>query len=223
MILQLRSSSAQLPWIKHENSVGGSSIHLWRNYVSMTFCISARQFALAPSMSSMSSWMTSSKYFLYCTEWLLLDRYGGHVTDAFDRRLVMAYLENYLYQELLDGFQAYAHDMQTISYKNGRKTTQTILQIMNRKTFCNFFTLEWQIYPGFGTPSNTLNRKQTMEYVTEAMPQVKTSNYEHLRVVMTDIARVLCNCVLHDGRSRQSPMACIQTQKSGTDSHRYLK
>ena len=34
------------------------------------------------------------------------DRYGGHVTDAFDRRLVMAYLENYLYQELLDGFQA---------------------------------------------------------------------------------------------------------------------
>jgi hypothetical protein len=33
-------------------------------------------------------------------------RYGGHVTDAFDRRLVMAYLENYLYQELLDGFQA---------------------------------------------------------------------------------------------------------------------
>jgi hypothetical protein len=32
-------------------------------------------------------------------------RYGGHVTDAFDRRLVTAYLEAYLFQELLDGFQ----------------------------------------------------------------------------------------------------------------------
>jgi dynein heavy chain len=30
--------------------------------------------------------------------------YGGHVTDGFDRRLVMAYLEEYLKPELLDGF-----------------------------------------------------------------------------------------------------------------------
>ncbi len=28
------------------------------------------------------------------------------MTDAFDRRLVTAYLENYLHPELLDGFQA---------------------------------------------------------------------------------------------------------------------
>jgi len=58
--------------------------------------------------------------------------YGGHVTDAFDRLLVTAYLENYLFQELLDGYQ---------------------------------------VYPGFTTPSNTLNRKQTMEVVSETMPQ----------------------------------------------------
>jgi hypothetical protein len=32
------------------------------------------------------------------------------VTDAFDRRLVTAYLENYLHPELLDGFQARRED-----------------------------------------------------------------------------------------------------------------
>ena len=31
--------------------------------------------------------------------------YGGHITDAFDRRLATAYLDSYLHDELLDGFE----------------------------------------------------------------------------------------------------------------------
>ncbi len=39
-----------------------------------------------------------------------------------------------------------------------------------------FCAVLWQIYPGFFTPSNTLNRKQTMETVSESMPQVREEN-----------------------------------------------
>ncbi len=54
-----------------------------------------------------------------------LGRYGGHVTDAFDRRLVTAYLENYLHPELLDGFQVrksgsrVRNEMQPLRFPDG--------------------------------------------------------------------------------------------------------
>jgi len=57
--------------------------------------------------------------------------YGGHVTDDWDRKLVKAYLETYMGEELLEGIE---------------------------------------IFPGFMTPSNTMNTKQIISYVETSMP-----------------------------------------------------